>query len=206
MFITSLAQYTKTVGINAIMGVEGGAKYTDIKADKGGKTRFGVTEDTANTWKSLWPKYNFKGDMSQLPGELAFEIYEKGFWNVCRLDEIVTIHPLLAHKLLDIAINYGPGGAGTRLQRLLNLYNRMGKDYPNMKVDGDIGPKTIECLRTFIAKRGIEGTRNLIISLFTLQNYGYIASCEKSEDQEEFANGWTSRVTHGLLDFLPFLK
>lgn len=206
MTITDLRAYNKTVGINHAMGVEGGRRYTDIKTDRGGKTRFGITEAVAKEHEFLWAKFGFNGVMSELPEALAFAIYEHAYWNKLRLDDIVIIHPLIADRMLDIGINRGVGNAGMYLQRLLNVFNMQGVHYPDIKVDGDVGPKTIECLKALCLRRGHEGKCNIVVGLMSLQNNSYIAIAENNPTQEDFSFGWSNRVLNAFKMYIPLLE
>jgi lysozyme family protein len=205
-YITSLSQYNKTWAINHLMGVEGGEKFTDIKADKGGKTRYGITEGKALEHKDAWPKFNFNGDMRVLPPEFAFYIYDTDYWTPLKLDAIAAMHPLIADCLLDIGCNRGVGSAGTYLQRLLNVFNVKGTLYPDIKVDGSVGPGTIGAINNFVAKRGFQAKKALILGLLSLQNTSYIGIAEKDPTQEEFSMGWSNRVTDRYEVILPLLK
>jgi len=205
-FITSLTQYNKDYAIHHLMGVEGGEKFTDIKTDRGGKTRFGITEKKAKEHIDVWPQFNFNGDISTLPAELAYYIYDKDFWTFMKLDTMVLIHPLLADKLLDIGCNRGVSAAGHYLQRLLNVFNQRSTLYPDIKVDGNIGPGTIAAINNFVAKRGFQAKKALILGLLSLQNTSYIAIAENDPTQEDFSMGWSNRVTNGFEAYLPLLK
>lgn len=205
-FITSLAQYNKDFAIQHLMGVEGGDKYTNISSDKGGATRFGITEAKAKEHQSKWATYNFSGDMSTLPATLAYYIYDTDYWSALNLDAISKIHPLLADRLLDIGCNRGVGTAGQYLQRLLNVFNLRGTLYPDLKVDGNVGPGTITALNAFVAKRGFPGKRTLILALLSLQNTSYITIAEANPTQEDFSLGWANRVTEGFTAYLPLLQ
>ena len=204
-FLNTLKDYNKQVAIDHLMGVEGGSKFTDISTDRGGKTRYGVTEAKAIEFKSVWPTYKFNGDMSTLSYELAFHIYETDYWNKLKLDDLSKIHPLLADRLFDIGVNRGTGTAGTYLQRLLNVFNGRGKLYPDMKIDGSIGPLTVNAVKAFVAARGHDGAKALILGLLSLQNTSYIAIAENDSTQEDFSLGWANRVTHGFEAYLPLL-
>jgi lysozyme family protein len=205
-FITSLKDYNKDWAIHHLMGVEGGEKFTDIKSDKGGKTRFGITEAKALEHKDVWAKFNFNGDMPQLPAELAFYIYDVDYWSKLKLDEISKVHPLLADRLLDIGCNRGVGTAGTYFQRLLNVFNVRGTLYPDIKIDGGIGPGTLGALNAFVTKRGFQAKKALVLGLMSLQNTSYIGIAENDFTQEDFSLGWSNRVTEGFEAYLPLLK
>jgi lysozyme family protein len=99
---------------------EGG--YSDHAADPGGKTRYGVTEAVAR-------EVGYRGDMRELPVDLAKKIYKDRYWDAVKADQLP---PALRYALFDAAVNSGPGQAVKWLQRALGV-----------KDDGAIGPQTI---------------------------------------------------------------
>jgi lysozyme family protein len=107
-----------------IMRNEGG--YSDHDADPGGKTKFGITEQTARS-------FGYTGSMIDLPREFAENVYRKGYWDACRCDELPWP---LALCVFDAAVNTGPKPAAMLLQRVLQV-----------KQDGVIGPVTIAAAR-----------------------------------------------------------
>ncbi len=204
MLILKLSDYTKKSAIDHICGVEGGDKFTDIKQDKGGKTRYGITEATAIEFKYLWAKHNFNGDMSTLPYALAFEIYDLGWWQRLRLDDVVAVHPLIADRLLDMGVNGGRSVGVTFLQRILNVFNNQGKLYPDLAADGGIGNKTIDALRACVNTRGQDAVLNIVINMLSLQNAFYVTLAEKDPTQETFSFGWANRVKDANLNVCRF--
>ena len=99
---------------------EGG--YSDHVADPGGKTRYGITEAVAR-------EVGYKGDMRELPLELAKRIYKERYWSPVKAEELP---PAVRYVVFDAAVNSGPGQAAKWLQRALGVAD-----------DGVIGPKTI---------------------------------------------------------------
>lgn len=99
---------------------EGG--YSDHAADPGGKTRFGVTEAVAR-------EVGYKGDMRELPLDLAKRIYKDRYWDTIKAEQLP---PALRYATFDGAVNSGPGQSIKWLQRALGV-----------KDDGMIGPQTI---------------------------------------------------------------
>ena len=80
------------------------------------------------------------------------------------------------------------------LQRVLNVLNRQGRDYPDPKVDGSAGPATATALRTLIARRGIVGRNAVLTYLAALQGAGYVELGELCPANEGFMRGWVRRV------------
>ena len=65
--------------IEGVLGKEGG--YVNNSADKGGPTRWGITQNTARA-------YGYKGDMKDLPRETAKAIYTQQYWLEPKFDKI----------------------------------------------------------------------------------------------------------------------
>ncbi len=190
-----LINYSDTVAIGHMYGVEGKDIYTNRAADRGGKTRSGITEDTAKTYKHLWAKHNFNGNMETLPLSLAAEIYKIGFWDRLKLTQVCTIDKALAHRLFDIAVNKGPGYAAEYIQRILNVLNNKANLYPDLNVDSDFGNKTFQALELFVKARKHKGIVNLTRLITSLQEVSYVTLSEKQELQEENMMGWANRTT-----------
>lgn len=167
--------------LEGLLAREGG--YCNHPSDKGGETCFGITIDVARA-------NGYEGEMEALPVQFAKDIYMKRYWHGPGFDDVSKVNMSVAEELFDTGVNMGPDIAAGFLQRALNLLNRNGKDYQNLKVDADIGPATILALKTFIDHRGLEGQTVLIKILNCLQGMRYIAIAEKNETQEDFIYGW----------------
>lgn len=161
------------------IGVERG--YSNNPLDRGGETNHGIT--VAVAWANGW-----KGAMIDLPIERAQEIGKTQYWDILNLDAIAAISPDIAAEMFDTV--YNGGEPGQWLQRILNGLNRAGRDYPDIKVDGRIGPMTVDCLRQLVAKRGQEAIRVVYNTLNSLQTVRFITIEEANPSQEEFLWGW----------------
>lgn len=168
--------------IDELIDREGG--YVNIAADRGGATKYGITEVVARS-------HGYKGHMKDLPLSLAKDIYRKQYWIQPRFDQINTISPIIAEELLDTGVNCGVAFAKPTLQRSLNLLNNQGKGgWPDLAVDGIYGPATLNALKTYLSKRGKEGERVLLRTLNIIQGERYISICERNPSQEQFFYGW----------------
>lgn len=172
--------------ISHIIEIEGG--YVNDPNDSGGETNFGITEKVAR-------QNGYKGPMVAMPYQVAFDIYSRRYWDSLRLDEIEDISVAIAAELADTAVNMGVSRAGTFLQRCLNVLNRQGYDYADLKVDGLVGNATLSALRSFYHRRGSKGLITLKTMLNCLQGAFYIELAERREKDEAFIYGWfTNRV------------
>lgn len=167
--------------IDAVIAREGG--YTNHPADRGGPTRWGVTEAVAcaNGWT---------GDMRGFPRGEAVAIYRRTYWLKPGFDRIALVAPRIAAELFDTGINMGPPIAGGFLQRALNALNRGAADYADIVIDGRIGPATIAALRGFLAVRGGTGEAVLLKAIEALQGERYLHLAESRPANEAFLYGW----------------
>ncbi|MGP6911645.1 glycosyl hydrolase 108 family protein, partial [Klebsiella pneumoniae] len=75
--------------IEGILGKEGG--YVDHPSDKGGPTRWGITQTTARA-------HGYTGDMRNLPRETAKQILLSDYWTGPRFDQVAALSTLLADE------------------------------------------------------------------------------------------------------------
>ena len=173
--------------IAALAPIEGG--YTNDPADSGGPTNYGITEATARA-------FGYEGDMQSMPRDVAVWIYRKRYWDALSLDPIALLSPEVAQELFDSAVNLGPDVAGKWFQRALNAFNNGATKYPDMTVDGRIGPITVAAFRAFFIDRGQQGIAVLLRALNALQGAFYIGLAESQPKDERFVYGWiANRVT-----------
>lgn len=164
--------------INSIIDIEGG--YSDDPLDSGGETNFGITYDVARA-------NGYMGDMICMPRSVAFDIYAKKYWDSVHGDDILMMSEPLIEEVVDTAVNMGVSRASEFLQRSLNVFNKRGKLYSDIVVDGSIGPATIRALKSYLDKRN----ENVMLkALNCLQGAHYITQSEHNEEKERFAYGW----------------
>lgn len=168
--------------IDELIEREGG--FVDHPADKGGPTRFGITEAVARAC-------GYAGSMAKLPRGDAAAIYRRLYWVRPGFNLIAERALRLAAELFDTGANMGPAVAATFLQRALTALNRGGKDYPDLVPDGRVGPMTLSALDAFLEARGNrDGETVLLRSLEALQGERYLRLAEKRPANEAFLYGW----------------
>lgn len=168
--------------ISELIEREGG--FVDHPADRGGPTRWGITEAVARA-------HGYRGDMSDFPREEAEAIYRRLYWLRPRFHQVAQRAPRIAGELFDTGANMGPGVATTFLQRALTALNRNGKDYPDLVPDGRIGPLTLAALDAFLSVRGSTGGETVLLrALEALQGERYLRLAEKRPANEAFLYGW----------------
>ena len=173
--------------IDELIDREGG--YVHHSADKGGPTRFGVTEAVARA-------HGYSGAMALLPRDEAAAIYRRLYWLRPRFDEIARRVPRVAAELFDTGANMGPAVATTFLQRALTALNRNAQDYPDLVPDGRAGPRTLAALDGFLKARGRRaGETVLLRALEALQGERYLRLAERRPANEAFLYGWLANRT-----------
>ena len=164
--------------IDAIIETEGG--YINDLSDSGGETKFGITVATARA-------AGYSGEMRLLPRRVAFDIYSARYWDAVKADDLSEQSPATAFEVVDTGVNCGVDRAATFLQRCLNVFNNRGRFYPDIAVDGDIGPATLDALRSFLLMRD---ESVLVSALNCLQGAFYIELAERREKDERYVYGW----------------
>ena len=168
--------------IDELIEREGG--YVNHPSDKGGPTRYGITEAVARA-------HGYAGAMAELPREEATAIYRRLYWLRPRFDQVEKRSPRVAAELFDTGANMGPAVAASFLQRALTALNRGGSDYPDLVPDGRCGPATLAALDAFLQVRGKDrGEVVLLRALEALQGERYIRLAEKRPANEAFLYGW----------------
>lgn len=167
---------------NRVVLIEGG--YSDHPSDSGGKTKYGIREDVARA-------NGYTGPMIDMPLETAKRIYKNQYWDLLRLDEVSQVSRAVAHELFDSGVNCGIGRAARWLQSALENLNRRATDFPDVVVDGVIGPMSIFALRRFFDLRGANAERVMLRALNSQQGCHYLAISDGTTDKnEDFTFGW----------------
>ena len=167
--------------IEGIVGREGG--FADNPKDKGGPTRWGITQAVAR-------QYGYTGDMRTLPREVAKAIYLELYYVGPKFDQVHALSPRIAEELTDTGVNMGQAVAAKFLQRALNAFNREASIYPDITVDGQLGIRSLAALRAYLEHRGAEGEDVMLKALNCLQGERYIGLAEGRPANEEFVYGW----------------
>jgi len=167
--------------INDVIDREG--DYSNHPDDRGGATRFGITEAVAR-------QQGYAGPIRDLPRSEAVAIYRRLYWLRPGLDKLAAPAPDIAAELFDIAVNMGPATGIALLQRALNVLNRGARDYADVTVDGGLGPQTLAAIDGFRARRGAEGLVVLLKAVRALRAARYIEIAEARPANEAFVYGW----------------
>jgi len=167
--------------IDDLIAREGG--YVNNANDLGGATNWGITEATAR-------RYGYQGLMRDLTRSAAAAIYQHQYITDPGFDKVLAVSALIGEEVIDTGVNMGVSIPGPWLQRILNALNQQARTFPDLVVDGKIGPATISALRAVIAKRGKDGEKVIARALNCLQGARYLEITEARQKNEEFYFGW----------------
>lgn len=162
--------------IDDVINAEGG--YVNDPDDPGGETNWGITIKVAR-------ENMYLDEMAHMPRSFAEHIYRDKYVIKPKFDLILAHSELIAAEVVDTGVNCGPKTASKFLQETLNLFNNNAKYYPDLVVDGSIGPATISALAAFLNKRGEEGEHVLWFTLNCRQ-----VSYYSSLNMEKYTYGW----------------
>jgi lysozyme family protein len=141
-----------------VLQSEGGYVFDPL--DRGGETRYGIS-------KRAFPQENIQ----TLTKERATELYRRHYWEPIKGDQLPT---WLRYTVFDFAVNAGVRRAIEMLQRLAGV-----------KVDGVLGPKTLEAARTVSLKEYTD-----------MRKAYYEGLVRQNPTQRRFLNGWLARNAH----------
>ena len=152
-----------------LLKVEGG--YSNDKHDKGGKTKYGITEEDARD-------FGYKGDMQDLTMDFAKNIYLKKYYLGNKLDKVVN--DKVALSVCDFIVNGGAWGA----KKAQAALNELGFD---LRVDGILGEKSLAALNEVDENKFLEKYHDL-------QRRYYRVLAANKPSQKKFLTGWLNRV------------
>lgn len=167
--------------IENTIGKEGG--YSNHPSDTGGATMWGITERVAR-------KHGYRGDMRQLPRATAVAIYRQEYAIDPGFAAVAEISPAIGEELFDTGVNMGPAIPALWFQESLNAFNAQGRLYPDIREDGDIGPKTLDALRAYLRTRGADAVSVMLKALNSSQGERYKFLARSRAANEDFVFGW----------------
>lgn len=172
--------------ITGILKAEGEA-FTDDPNDRGGATRYGITQDALSEFLGHRASIT---EIQHLSEADARSIYYDRYVMRPGFGKIMPLSPAIAREVVDTGVNMGVAVAALFLQRVLNAFNQSGTDYPDIPVDGECGTQTVNALKAYLEKRGKEGEQVMLTALNSLQGERYIHIAETRPSQEAFCYGW----------------
>jgi len=144
-----------------------GESFTDDPLDKGGPTRFGISQ-----------RWNPDVNVRELSRGQAIEIYWKRYWRGRRYE---TLPDGIAIKVFDLAVNLGHKTAVTCLQRALLACGM------KVAIDGRLGPQTGGASK-------LANQEALMAALRSEAAGEYRLRVARKADQVAFKDGWLNRA------------
>ena len=146
---------------------EGGSKFTDDTNDRGGATKYGISQRS-------YPNI----DIRNLSERDARTIYKRDYWDRLRGDEITS--QVIAEQLFDTCVNIGVKTGSRLAQSVLGI----------QPADGVIGSASLASINKadpmmFVAS----------FTLAKIARYAYI--CNRDKSQSKYLLGWINRTLGG---------
>jgi hypothetical protein len=155
--------------INKMLNLEGGKTYE--KADRGGKTNYGITQRTYNSWKDSLKQP--RKDVFTITVEEAKQIYKKNYWDLIKGSQLP--HDV-AQAILSMALTDGPQDSIKYTQKMLGI-----------PPTGVMGPITVKAIWSAAKQKGSKKLTNYIVDK-QIQRY------QSDEQAETYGRGWTNRA------------
>lgn len=146
---------------------EGGAKFTDVPNDKGGATKYGISQ-------AAYPKV----DIRNLTEQQARDIYKRDYWDRVRGDDLTS--QMIAENLFDTAVNMGVRTASRLAQIMLNI----------QPADGIIGSGSLGVINQ-------QNEKDFLVQFTLVKIGYYANLCNKDRTQSKFLLGWINRALGG---------
>ena len=174
--------------------IEGG--YANDPDDAGGETYRGIARRFHPNWQgwviidSLKANANFAKmlDSDNRLQDLVKEFYFNEFWNKTGCASIDD--QALANEIYDNAVNMGISQSIKYLQKTLNILNRNQAAYPDIAVDGSLGPASRQAYSACVKANGAKMVLNVLNGY---QMKHYLELMEKDPKNEKYI-GWFKRV------------
>lgn len=181
---------------------EGG--YSNDPDDAGGETYAGVARNFFPKWEGWKLVDQIKRQnrthaaiskacaRDQLLQDYVAAWYKKEWFDGLGLGELPQ---KLANEIFEQSVNLGKAGCGKKVQTVCNAYN-YGKGgaalFPDLRVDGAIGPKTLAALKIIMASKA--NAESLAHALNCMQGAHYLERAASKPSQRKYTAGWMSRT------------
>jgi len=163
--------------VDIVLKAEGG--FSNDPSDRGGATNRGITHETLRNYiNDVEDRDDTCGQeeaydrLQGLSEQDAINIYQHYYWDAVQADALPDGFDIM---LADFAVNSGPYRAIKVMQDLVSV-----------KVDGILGPRTLEAIRT-------RNPSKLTHDLF-LRRLTFYYTTSKLDGQRRFIRGWNNRV------------
>lgn len=172
---------------------EGGYSFDPL--DSGGETYAGISRVHHPDWDG-WSIVDaikvtcgeFREDASS-KAQLAIHVESFYFKIWSDLDSDVQMSETLIGVLFDTTVNMGKMRAVRFLQEAMNVLNRNGTLWPDVAIDGLLGPTTKHVLGAIPAEHGL-----LSRIVVVIRGAFYLSIVKSNPSQERFIRGWLTRI------------
>lgn len=182
---------------------EGG--YDNDPSDAGGETYAGIARNFFPDWEGWKIVDEYKRTVAQNPAaltralgavpglqKLVADWYRKEWWD--RLG-LAALPQKVADEIFEQSVNLGKAGCGKKIQTVCNAYNYGpggSKYFTDLKIDGAIGPKTLNALAILMEKKTDVGS--LVHAFNCMQGCHYLERAAFKPSQRKYTVGWMSRT------------
>jgi lysozyme family protein len=157
--------------IDDVIRREGG--YVNHPADRGGPTKYGITQKALSAWLEGLPK-----NIRDLTEDMARTIYDIEYYLKPKINHLP---PSIRPFVFDAAVNHGPTAAIRMLQGVL-----LDAGHDPGPIDGIIGPRTITAAERY--------DRQFLDQLIERRKLFYEGIVARDESQRVFLAGWMNRL------------
>lgn len=170
-----------------------GKVISNHQLDRGGETYAGISRRHHPKWGG-WPIVDRTlrnhvqptgVDLANLR-DLHAKFYLDEFWT--RIGGSTISDQTVAEEVYDTAVNCGARRAVEWLQSALNVCNRRGMRWPDVRVDGLPSKETMDAISKACSDR--QHRWLLLQVLETFQRWHYVQLALVDPTQEEWINGW----------------
>lgn len=161
--------------------------------DRGGFTRWGITEGTAKNHRCLIHPQGV--NVKQIDLDLAKHIYREDYWEFDGVKDIGV-----AVKLFDLGVNFGVKTSIRLAQETINLMSKA-----NLKVDGILGKLSCDVLNSLDANKFLDTFETHVDDRYWTIIYNDLIKAfgKKAVDstQAKFGRGWFRRGNRRYYSF-----
>ena len=161
-----MADFNKSIVVT--LAREGGSKFTDDPNDRGGATKYGISQ-------RAYPDV----DIRNLTEQQAREIYKRDYWDHIRGDDIQS--QVIAEHIFDTCVNMGVKTGSRMAQSVLGI----------QPADGVIGSASLAAINQADPTLFVAG-----FTLAKIARYAYI--CNRDKSQSKYLLGWVNRSLGGV--------
>ena len=190
----------------ALTNAREGMVLSDVPTDRGGMTYGGIARNRqpGGRWEgwalidTLVARKPFRPTADELDqlASLHRAFFKRYFWD--DLNASLVPDQAIAEKLYDVAVNCSRLRAVSWLQSALNVSNNRARLWPDIRVDGQLGPATAGVIRQAAA---IPERRWLVLQVTeTQQEQHYFDLALRDASQEANLLGW---YRHRILHRVP---